>query len=175
MTRLSFWLPRSGTRIRICLTACAGVRRVSRSASAETGSAIRSWVFGSSSDIAMNRLRHVDGPAAVELSVPALKGKELLVRSLLDDAAVLEDDDDAGVADRRKAMGDDERGATVQQPAESAFDLLLGADVDRARRLVEDQDPWIGEQRTREGNELALTEREPEAALAELGLVAVLE
>ena len=52
---------------------------------------------------------------------------------------------------------------------------LLGADVDRARRLVEDQDPRVGEQRPREGDELALAEREAEAALAELRVVAVLE
>src|SRR3712207_482976 len=45
----SFLLPRSGSRIRICATASRGVRRVSRCASSETGSSIRSWVSGSSS------------------------------------------------------------------------------------------------------------------------------
>src|SRR5712691_10133020 len=39
--RRSFRLPRPGTLIRICATACAGVRRVSRSASSETGFSIR--------------------------------------------------------------------------------------------------------------------------------------
>ena len=51
----------------------------------------------------------------------------------------------------------------------------LGADVDRARRLVEDQDPRVGEQRAAERDELPLAEREAEAALAELRVVAVLE
>ena len=50
----------------------------------------------------------------------------------------------------------------------AALDPLLGADVDRARRLVEDQDARVGEQRAGEGDELALAEREPGAALAEL-------
>ncbi len=57
----------------------------------------------------------------------------------------------------------------------AALDLPLGADVDRARRLVEDQDARVGEQRARERDELALAEREPRAALAELRVVAVLE
>jgi hypothetical protein len=80
------------------------------------------------------------------------------VRSLLDDLAVLEHHDQVGVADRREAVGDDERGATVQEASQRAFDLPLGADVDGARRLVEDQDARIGEQRPRERDELALPE-----------------
>ena len=82
------------------------------------------------------------------------------MRALLDDPAVLEHDDQVGVADRREAVGDDERGPAVQEAAERPLDLLLGADVDRARRLVEDQDPRVGEQGAREGDELALAERE---------------
>ena len=97
------------------------------------------------------------------------------MRALLDDDAVLEDDDQVGVADRREAVGDHERGAAVRGAAERVLDPPLGADVDRARRLVEDQDARVGEQRAGEGDELALAEREPEAALAELGVVAVLE
>ena len=44
----SFLFARTGRRMRICLTASAGVRRVSRSASAEAGASIRSRVSGSS-------------------------------------------------------------------------------------------------------------------------------
>ena len=97
------------------------------------------------------------------------------MRALLDDRAVLEHDDQVGVADGREAVGDDERGAAVEQAAQRALDPPLGADVDRARRLVEDQDPRVGEQRAAERDELALAEREAEAALAELRVVAVLE
>ena len=62
-----------------------------------------------------------------------------------------------------------------EQAAQRALDLPLGADVDRARRLVEDQDARVGEERARERDQLPLAEREPRAALAELRLVAVLE
>src|SRR4051812_12416352 len=88
---------------------------------------------------------------------------------------MLEHDDQAGVADRRETVRDDERRAAVQEPPERTLDLSLGADVDRARRLVEDQDARVGEERARERDELALAEGEAEAALAELGVVAVLE
>src|SRR5919198_1535483 len=47
--RRSLRVPRTGTLIRICATACAGVSRVSRSASAETGCSIRSSVSRSRS------------------------------------------------------------------------------------------------------------------------------
>ena len=45
----SFRLPRTGRLTRILSTACAGERRVSRTASSETGSSIRSSVSGSRS------------------------------------------------------------------------------------------------------------------------------
>ena len=88
---------------------------------------------------------------------------------------MLEDDDQVGVADRREPVRDHEGGAAGEQPPERLLDLALGADVDRRGRLVEDQDPGVGEQRPREGDELTLAEREPRPALAELRLVAVLE
>ncbi len=47
-TRRSFRLPRTGSRISIPATASAGVRRVSRTASAETGSSMRCSVSLSS-------------------------------------------------------------------------------------------------------------------------------
>ena len=59
--------------------------------------------------------------------------------------------------------------------SQPALDPPLGADVDRRRRLVEDEDARVREQRAGEGDELALAEREPEPALAELRVVAVRE
>src|SRR5581483_1372887 len=72
-------------------------------------------------------------------------------------------------------MRDHERRALCEEDAKRLLDLALGADVDRRRRLVEDEDARVGEQRARERDELALPEREAEAALAELCLVPVLE
>ena len=80
------------------------------------------------------------------------------MRALLDDLAVLQHDDQVGVADRGEAVCDHERGAAGEERAQRALDLPLGADVDRRGRLVEDQDPRVGEQRARERDELALAE-----------------
>ena len=102
------------------------------------------------------------GPVAVEARVAPPALEQLVVRALLDDPAVLEHDDQVGVADRREAMSDHERRAAGEQPPERALDLPLGADVDRRRRLVEDQDPRVGEERARERDELPLPEREAE-------------
>ena len=68
------------------------------------------------------------------------------MRALLDDAAVLEHDDQVGVADRREAVRDHEGGAAGEQAAESPLDLALGADVHGRRGLVEDQDARVGEE-----------------------------
>src|SRR5205085_5137889 len=56
-----------------------------------------------------------------------------------------------------------------------ALDLPLRPDVDRARGLVEDQDPRVGQQGARERDQLSLAEREARAALTELRVVALLE
>jgi hypothetical protein len=50
----------------------------------------------------------------------------------------------------------------AQELPEAELDLALGADVHRRGRLVEDQDPRVGEQCARERDELALSEGEPE-------------
>ena len=55
------------------------------------------------------------------------------------------------------------------------LDPRLGVQVDARGRLVEDQDARVGDQRARERDELPLAGRELRAALADLGVVAVLE
>ncbi len=94
------------------------------------------------------------------------------MRPLLDDPPVLEDDDQVGAPDRREPVGDDERRPSGEERAQRELDAPLGSDVDARGRLVEDEDARVGEERARERDELALAEREPRAALGDLGLVA---
>ena len=115
------------------------------------------------------------GPVAVQAPVGALAAEQLLVRALLDDAAVVEHDDVAGAADGGEAVGDHDRRAAGEQPPQAGLDPALRVDVDVRGRLVEDEDARIGGERAREGDELALAGRELDAALADLGVVAVLE
>src|SRR5215204_2001911 len=78
------------------------------------------------------------GPIAVQSQVAAPLRDELLVRPLLDDSAMLEDDDEIGIPDRREPVGDDDGRAAGEEPAKRELDAALGADVDARRRLVED-------------------------------------
>ena len=95
------------------------------------------------------------------------------MRALLDDPALVHHDDLVGLADRREAVGDDERGPAPQQAPQRRLDQALGLGVDAARRLVQDQDARIGQQGAGEGEQLPLPDREADAALLDLGLVAV--
>src|SRR6185295_4416705 len=126
--RLSLRLPRTGTLIFICLTASAGVSLVSRSASSETGCSIRSSVSLSS---AIRVLGHVCSPVSIERRVEAAFCQQFVVRPLLDDPAVLQDDDQVGVPNRGQSVGDDEGRPTGEQEPQRALDLPLGTDIDR--------------------------------------------
>ena len=59
-----------------------------------------------------------------------------------------------------------------KQPAQRALDPALGVQVDVRGRLVEHEDARVGDQRPREGDQLALARGELRAALADLGVVA---
>ena len=54
-----------------------------------------------------------------------------------------------------------------------ALDLLLGRRVDGRRRVVEDEDPRVGEQRARDRDPLALAAAQRQPALADARVVAV--
>jgi hypothetical protein len=87
--------------------------------------------------------------------------------------AVLEHDDGVGQRDRREPMGDHERRAPGHDLAQRRLDLLLGRRVDRRRRVVEDEDARIGQERARDGDALALAAAQRQAALADARVVAV--
>ena len=72
-------------------------------------------------------------------------------------------------------MGDDDRGPAQEQALQSLLDPPLGPHVDVRRRLVEDQDPGLGQKGAGEGDDLALAGGKRCAALADLGVDAVLE
>ena len=92
---------------------------------------------------------------------------------LSSDAALVDDDDAVGERERRPPVRDQDRRARAGDPPQRRVDLLLDAGVDRRGRVVEQQDPRIGEQRARERDALALTAREREALLADDGVVAL--
>ena len=95
------------------------------------------------------------------------------MRAALDDLALVEDDDLVGVDDGRQAVGDHQRRAVGGDPVERRLDLALGVDVEGRGRLVEDQDRRRLQHRAGDGDALLLAAGQFQAALADLGRVAV--
>ena len=63
-------------------------------------------------------------------------------------------------------MRDEDRRAALQHPANSALDLILGLAIDRAGRVVDDQNRRIGDECPCDGDALSLTAGKRYAALA---------
>jgi hypothetical protein len=103
-----------------------------------------------------------------EAAERAVLVQQLVLGAALHDLTALDDDDLVRAADGREAVGDDDRRAAAQQPIERALDQYLGRPVDVRGRLIEDQDPRIGEEGTRDRDQLPLACREAGAALAHL-------
>ena len=95
------------------------------------------------------------------------------MRALLEDLAVLDDDDAVRVAHGGEPVGDDEDGAPLHQRVHAALDMLLGARVDGARGLVEDHDRRIGDRSAGDGEQLALALGEVRAVAGDDRIVAV--
>ena len=81
----------------------------------------------------------------------------------------------SALADRREPVRDHNGGAPGEQPLESLLDSALGMEVDVRGGLVEHEDAGIGDQRTGEGDQLALSGRELGAPLTDLGVVTAVE
>ena len=72
------------------------------------------------------------------------------------DAAVFEEDDAIGQADRGQPVGDDQGGATLHEHAQGIVDLLFHLDVDGAGGVVEHKDGRVHEQGAGNGDALTL-------------------
>src|SRR5436189_3311693 len=109
----------------------------------------------------------IDELKVVQFPIDTAPRQQLFVFSRLDDLAAIEDDDLVRAADRRETMCDDERRAAAHQVVERLLHEPLGLRVECGRRLVEDQDRRILEQRARDREALALAAGEQHAALAD--------
>jgi len=85
----------------------------------------------------------------IQGGIQAVDGQQLVVRTLLHQSTVVEDQDEVGREDRRETVRDDDAGAAAHQRNESLLDQRLRGRIQRAGRLVEDEDAGILEQRVR--------------------------
>ena len=65
------------------------------------------------------------------------------MRALLDDQAPVHCDDEVSIYDRREPMGNDEGSTILQQVSKRGLNQGLTCGVERARRLVEDDEGRI--------------------------------
>ena len=108
-----------------------------------------------------------------EPGVEAVRGEERGVRSLLDHASGLDDQNAIGVDDRRQPVGDHKRGPALHEPFERALDQCFAFRVEGRGRLVQKQRRRVLEDCARDREALALAARQRDAALAELSIVAL--
>ena len=101
----------------------------------------------------------------------AFDGVEFGVGSRLDDAALVDDEDAVGVADGGEAVGDEEGGSSLHEGFEGLLDETLALGIEGAGGFVEDEDGRVAEDGACDGDALALTAGELDAAVADGGLV----
>src|SRR5882672_945377 len=106
-----------------------------------------------------------------ECGVGTAARDELAMRALFDDLALVQHDDAIRGLHRREAMRDHEHCATFTNQPHVVLDHALGFIIERAGRLVEDQDARIREQGSRDRDALALAARKIRAVLFDDGLV----
>src|SRR5512135_1946423 len=109
---------------------------------------------GAKGDITLNRdpfeLAHV------EVMEKSFGVHQLLVSTLLDDFAVVDDDDIIRIADGGEAVRDDEAGAALHQAQERLLDARFRARVHAGGGFIQDEDAWVGEDRAGNGKQLPL-------------------
>ncbi len=96
---------------------------------------------------------------AVELLVAAIGGEQLGMGAPLDDAAVLEHEQQVSGADRGQPVRDHDRRTPIQRLGERLLHRRLGGGVQVGGGLVQDDDPRARQQRPGDGQALPLPTR----------------
>ena len=113
------------------------------------------------------------GVGGHDLAVQGGALQQLGVRPLGHQVAMVEHHDLVGQGDRREPVGDHERRATRHRLGKCQLDALLGGGVHRGGGVVEHQHARVRQQRPRDRQSLALATGQGQAALADLGLIAL--
>ena len=98
--------------------------------------------------------------AVVQVGVESVLCEQLLVGALLNDRTVVHDQDMVRVSDGRETVGDDEAGPASHQASHGLLNENFGPCIDTACSFIENQDSWIREDHTGDGQQLFLTGRD---------------
>ena len=95
--------------------------------------------------------------------------------SLLGDLAGFEHENSVRGSNRRQTVRDQDRGLPSVPSFDRGEDLVLGAGVDRAQGVIENEDVRSLDQRAGDGDSLSLSPGERESPFADHGLVSLIE
>src|SRR5258708_33084620 len=109
----------------------------------------------------------------MQVGVGTLRARPFVVRPVLCDAATLDGDDSIGAAHCRQAVSDHEHGTALAYLPHVVLDDPLALIIERAGRLVEDQDAGVGGEGARHCDALTLTTGQAAAAFADERVVAL--
>src|SRR5205823_1187203 len=120
--------------------------------------------IGIAIDVA-NRHQQYSSVSAAELrscgDIASASYSEDLARRLLRHyAATFDVENQVGIAQHAEAVRNEERGPPAREIADGVNEALLGTDIDRARRLVKDEDRRVSEERSCQRDALALSGRQ---------------
>src|SRR5216684_5735238 len=108
----------------------------------------------------------------IECCIAAAGLDQIVVGAVLDQAAALDGDDAIGKPQRGEPMGNDKHRSTAGDLRHVLLNDPLALIIESARRLVEDEDARVGNQRTGDGDALPLAAGQAAAALAHDRVVA---
>jgi len=109
----------------------------------------------------------------VQPGIHAVELQQLLLRAVLYHHTVLDDDDFVCIAQGAQTMGDRDDRAARHQSFQGLDDQMLRLGIQGRRRLVENEDRVVPDQRTSDPNALALTAGECRTAVAHQAGIAV--
>ena len=107
------------------------------------------------------------GLQEVKGSIAAATSNQVIVRTVLDQPAAVDRHDAVGAPYRRKTVRDDDDRAPLRDLSHVVLDDPFALIIKRARRLVENQNARICDQRPRDRDALPLATRKTFAAFAD--------
>ena len=109
--------------------------------------------------------------AHVQVVIKTFFLQKFFMFASFDNLAIIDHQHHVCIADRAQAVGDDKTRATFQQCGQGFLDQTLGARVHTGGCFVEDEDAWIRQGGTGNGQQLALPLAEAGASFSQYGLV----
>ena len=105
-----------------------------------------------------------------KMSVEAALRGQFRVAALFHHLTLIKHDDAVGLQHGGETMGDDDSGAVGHQAIQCQLHQALGFRIERARRLVQQQQRGIPQDGPGDGDALALAAGQAHATLAEIGI-----